>query len=151
MLFKTHLLLGITLFLLCRSWLSAENNIIFFLFVMLGSILPDIDQQGSKINQWFGILGTVIAKLAKHRGFFHSLLFFALASLLIARYWNLQYAIGLLMGYAAHILGDGVTPMGIQILYPFSRFTIRGPIKVGGVAETLLLVLLVILIFREFI
>ncbi|MEK6845688.1 MAG: metal-dependent hydrolase, partial [Nanoarchaeota archaeon] len=71
MLFLTHLLLGIASFLLVKEYLIG-NQIIILLLILLGSILPDIDEAHSKINQWGGILGKIIAFFSKHRGMFHS-------------------------------------------------------------------------------
>jgi inner membrane protein len=149
MLFATHILLGITLFLLLAETIGGTVDV--FLFVLLGSILPDIDSKGSIINRWSGIIGTFAVFVSKHRGLFHSLLFFLLISGIIGFGWNMSYALGLLVGYAAHMIGDGVTPMGVQLFYPFSSFKIRGPIRVGGILESGVVVVLVVVIVEKLI
>ncbi len=148
MLFRTHLLLGIIFFLLAKDFVGG-NDVIFFLLVLFGSILPDIDEGRSKINRWSGFLGGIIAFFSKHRGFFHSLLFFILLFFACAYFWSPYYGAALLLGYAAHALGDGITPMGIQVFYPFSQFKMKGPIRTGSFAEGILFVILMVLIVRE--
>lgn len=148
--FHTHILLGITVFLFTKDFFSAGNNLIFFLMVLLGSILPDIDSRHSKINRWSGFVGNIATFLAKHRGFFHSLLFFLILFFVISYYWKNNYAWGLLLGYFAHLIGDGITRRGVQIFYPFSKFKFKGPIRVGGMFETIIMVLLIIAIIKQF-
>ncbi len=148
MLFHTHLLLGITFFILLRNFFSGGNEIIFFLLVLLGSILPDIDDGKSKIKKASGILGSTISFIFKHRGMFHSLIFALGLFFLITFLWNSYYAGGLLLGYLSHLIGDAVTPMGINLFYPFSRLRLRGPIKVGSPGEWIILVMLTVVIVK---
>ena len=148
--FYTHILLGIIVFILAKDYFHAANNLIFFLILLLGSILPDIDERHSKVNRWSGFIGQITTFFAKHRGFFHSLLFFIILFFLIAHYWNINYAWALMLGYLAHIMGDGITRMGVQIFYPFSDFKFKGPVKVGGMLEILIMIILVVLIVKQF-
>lgn len=149
MLFYTHLLLGVVVFLLVKGRFSAGGG--FFLVLLLGAILPDIDEYKSKINQWSGIIGKIISFLAKHRGIFHSIplalfLFFVLSSV-----WNFHYGWALLIGYTTHLVGDGLTPMGVQLFYPFHSFKLKGPIKTGSIYEWIILVGLIVLVVKEFV
>src|SRR3989344_2898778 len=64
----------------------------------------------------------------------------------ISVYWNVYYATGLLLGYIAHLVGDSFSPSGIQMFYPFSQFKFKGPMKVGGFMEWVILVLLIVVI-----
>jgi inner membrane protein len=149
MLFRTHILIGIIFFLLLRKFFSGGDEILFFLFVLLGSILPDIDEANSKINRWSGIIGKWVSFFFKHRGIFHSLLFAVLLFIIVAVYWKSYYAWALALGYVAHLIGDGITPMGIQIFYPFSTYKIRGPIRTGGWMEGMVFLVLVVVIIKE--
>lgn len=142
MLFHTHILLGITFFLLFSSFFGATGSVIFLLFVLLGSIFPDIDERKSRMNRYSGIIGTIIAFFSRHRGLFHSFLFAGGLSFLLG-IWQPLYAYGFLLGYLAHLVGDGITRGGIMPFYPFSRFKVRGPFKVGGFMEGVLLLALV--------
>jgi len=149
--FHTHVLIGIVVFMIFKDFFSGGNEIIFFIMVLLGSVLPDIDERRSRINRWSGIFGIIIAFFAKHRGFFHSLLFYIILLIVISIYWSNYYAWGLFLGYFAHLLGDGITRMGVPIFYPLSKFKIKGPIKVGGLTEAIILIGLAIYIIKQFI
>ncbi|PIZ51474.1 hypothetical protein COY27_03725 [Candidatus Woesearchaeota archaeon CG_4_10_14_0_2_um_filter_33_13] len=148
MLFYTHLLLGIVGFLLLNKYFSGGYEWLFLLFVLLGSVLPDIDDGKSKIKKASGIIGSVISFLFKHRGILHSLIF-ALVLFVLLSLWDIYYAWALLIGYTSHLVGDVITPMGIQLFYPFSRWKIRGPIRVGKFGEWIILFGLVVLVIKE--
>lgn len=137
MLFYGHVLLGLLVFLVSRNYFHGGNEIIFFLLVMLGSLLPDIDEKDSKINQWFGIVGKVVARIFSHRGFLHSIFFFLILGLLMAYFFNRYYAYALMLGYLAHLIGDAISLQGVKIFHPF-QWKVRGPMKVGGVMEVFL-------------
>lgn len=147
MLFYTHLLLGILFFLLSRNYFSGGNELLFFLLVLLGSLFPDIDESKSTINRWLGT-GKIAEFFTRHRGMFHSLLFVLFVFLTISFFSSTYYAYALALGYLSHLLGDVLTPMGLQIFYPFSKFRLHGPIKSGGVIELLLLLLLFLLVLK---
>jgi inner membrane protein len=148
MLFHTHLMFGVVSFILLSPIFSGGNEILFLVFVLLGSILPDIDDGNSKIKKASGVLGSIVSFMFKHRGIFHSLVMVVVLFIVIS-FWNSYYAIGLTIGYLSHLISDALTPMGIKFLYPFSSFKLRGPIKVGGIGEWVVLFGLVILVVKE--
>ncbi len=148
MLFHTHLLLGILFFLVFRFFFHGGNLIIFFILVLLGSILPDLDSKYSKIHQWSGFMGLIITFFAKHRGLLHSLLFHLFLFFIVSFFFSPYYASGLLLGSLAHLLADGTTRRGVQVFSPFSLYTIKGPLKAGGFIESVLLLLIVFLILK---
>lgn len=151
MLFKSHILLGIIFFLLIHNLIKGGNEIALFIMILLGSIFPDIDEGRSKMNQWSGFLGRIVTFFCQHRGIFHSLLLAVIISGLMAFYWNSYYALGLFVGYISHLAGDAVTLAGVKPLYPFSEYKIKGHLRVGGVWEKVVYLLLIILIIKEFI
>jgi len=146
MLFHTHILIGIVLYLTIGEAFGGGNKILFFFLVLLGSILPDIDSANSKINRWSGIIGILVSIFAKHRGLFHSLAFHGVLFLIISSMWHNYYAWGLFLGYTAHVIGDGITLGGLKVFYPFSKFSLRGPIRVGGFTEGIIFLVLVMVI-----
>lgn len=151
MLFYSHLLLGIVFYLLFGSYFEGGNNLVFFLFIIFGSIFPDVDEKTSKINHWFGIFGKFFAFLFRHRGIVHTIPFFIVCSFIVNVIFGSYYAIGLFIGFLAHLTGDIITPMGIKPFHPFLKFRLRGPIKVGGLLEHIIVVLLVIIILNRII
>lgn len=148
MLFYTHLLIGVLSFLILNPYFHGGNKWIFLAILLLGSLLPDIDEQNSKINRQSGFIGSIISFLTKHRGIFHSVFLAVLFFLLITIFWSNYYAWAMLVGYLSHLLGDALTPMGVHILYPLSNFKLKGPIRTGGIAELLLLTGIIFLIAR---
>ncbi|MBT3298641.1 hypothetical protein HN385_06950 [archaeon] len=141
MLFHGHLLVGMLVFLLTYNFFddifTGGNIFVIFLLVLLGSLLPDIDEKGTTINKWFGFIGIIFQKLFKHRGFLHSLIFFLIISFLVKIIFSDAYGYALLLGLFAHILGDGISKMGVRLFYPL-KFRIKGPLRVGSFAEVLI-------------
>lgn len=111
---------------------------VFFFLVLLGSVLPDIDERKSKIAKGSGLIGLVVGFFFKHRGFFHSLAFLVLIVLLVKLFFGPFYAWGLFLGLAGHLLLDGISKKGINWFYPFYGEEMRGFIKVGGWGELVL-------------
>ncbi len=146
MLFLTHLLFGILIVFVVKGFISGGNYLVFFLLVLLGSVLPDIDVKGSKVNKWGGFVGSIISFFSRHRGFFHSLSFVVLIVLLMKLFFNEYYAFALLLGLAGHLFLDLMTKKGIMPLYPFSELKLKGWVKVGSWEEVMIQILLAVLI-----
>ncbi|MBI2151992.1 metal-dependent hydrolase [Candidatus Woesearchaeota archaeon] len=146
MLFYTHLSLGALFFVILYKINPALADWKILPFIFLGSILADIDHTNSKINQWSGPIGKIIVFFARHRGFFHSIFFGGIIFYLayLAGYWT--FGLGLILGHLAHLIGDGLTPLGIHPFYPFSRYNLRGPIRTDSWTEKIFLVILVTVI-----
>ncbi|MBT5397403.1 metal-dependent hydrolase [Candidatus Woesearchaeota archaeon] len=148
MLFHTHILFGVVMYFVTRNVFPGGNEILFFLLVLVGSVIPDIDTKWSKVNQWAGFVGKIIAFFSTHRGLFHSIIFYAIIFWIMYTFFGVYYAFALFAGYLAHLIGDVITPMGVSPLYPFSKWKVRGPIKVGGLVENIILILLILLIAK---
>lgn len=138
MLARTHAAIG----LLTAAVLYPVLQIKWYLFfpaVLLGSILPDIDHEGSKINKILP-LTKYFAKLFKHRGFFHSAypVFFFIILELITNMSGIGFALAI--GYASHLLSDGLTPFGVNLLHPAAKLKIEGFIPTGGTFEVIVFI-----------
>ena len=136
MLFYGHVLMGVLAFLFLE-WtgvVSSVHSLLALFYVLLGAILPDIDEKNSKVNRWSGIFGDIIAKLFKHRGFVHSAWFFGAASLIVWHFGRWEYAVSLFVGFLAHIFADCITKMGVKPFAPF-QFHIKGGLRVGSSVE----------------
>lgn len=112
---------------------------------IFGALLPDIDANASKIkgftldlntapgrskaaNRWtiqpFALPAQALHSLLGHRTLTHSLLGLALATVLIAvplGFFSPSASLGLVFGYASHLLLDSATPHGVPLLYPDKR------------------------------
>ena len=109
MLGKTHLGGGIL-----ASLLFCGGDVVSSLFVVVGSILPDIDHPGSMVGKNVPL----IPKLLNHRGLTHSISFCVMMSLL-----NAWLGIGVLV----HIVMDMMTKNGVELFYPYKK-RIRFPL-----------------------
>ena len=123
MLGKTHLGGGIvTALLLC------SGDIVSSIYVMFGSMLPDIDHPGSIIGKNVPLL----PKLLKHRGMTHSILFCVIISFI-----NIWLGIGC----SVHVLMDMMTRQGVELFYPIKkkiRFPLAKYIVTNGLFEKIL-------------
>ncbi len=134
---RTHMAIGLLTGLLLYSLLH-QQWYIFIPLVVLGSLLPDIDHQNSKINRMLPITRW-IPYFFKHRGFFHSIF---PAIILYGAFYaaKLDYiGLPLTLGYLSHLASDCFTRLGCNLLHPISTLRIQGPIMTNGLMEFLTL------------
>ncbi|VVB81742.1 LexA-binding, inner membrane-associated putative hydrolase [uncultured archaeon] len=134
---RTHMAFGFLAGMLTYPLLGA-NWMLFLPLAVLGSLVPDVDSENSKINRMLPITRW-IPKFFQHRGFFHSL--FAVAILYILFYAANLKTIGLpiAIGYAAHLASDCLTQNGCNLLHPISNFRISGFVRTDGAMELLVM------------
>lgn len=149
----THVSFGILLAIFIAKTLGIIFSPVNFLFLLLGSIFPDIDgggvitRPGSILKRFltkpfvfifdfFGqTLGTILRKTTGHRGLFHWLIW-PLAIIFFAKSLNLLW-FGI--GYFSHVLADSLTPHGVPLLAPFSTKKINlAKIRTGSKLESII-------------
>ena len=137
MIWVTHLIGSIFFLLLLKKigimyFGSQTYLIITLVFTLIGSLLPDIDEEKSLIGKKLKI-----GKFIKHRGILHGIIPLIIFTIFILLTNGLAKKIfsGLMIGYSSHILLDGLTPMGVDL----SFIKIRGVIKTGSIIEYILL------------
>lgn len=150
--YKTHILGGIALFGLFLTVTGISYSLpelsVGVLFVLLGSLFPDVDYHKSKLGKYFFFLNYGV----KHRGFLHSffgLLFLVLLFLFLTQYTQVPFIVlvSFLLGFVSHMFLDALTRKGIKPFYPF-KFRVRGPFRTGKIEEKLLLgVMLIGIVF----
>ena len=111
--------------------------------LMLGSLLPDIDADGSTITR-------ILPKIPiEHRTITHS--FLALVAMtVVAAIFSRYFALGMFFGYLSHLLLDSLNPTGVPFFYPFIKKKYRFSkirIRTGSILENVLLVVLLIVDF----
>ena len=146
MLARTHLAFGFLAALWLKPIIVTNNIYIFFALFLLGTILPDIDNEHSLINSKIPILPHILSIFVKHRGIFHSIYLAVLIPGLIWFFISKPYGVALFFGYTSHLLIDGFTRAGVNLLHPLSHFKIEGPIETGKIKEHVLLAFLIVLI-----
>jgi inner membrane protein len=147
MLARTHIAVAFLFSLFVFPFLDI-SWFIFFPFVFLGSILPDIDHKKSKVNKSL-YLTRFFSFFFRHRGFFHSI--FPVFFLLLLEFFLNSDGIffSLSFGYFLHLFCDSLTLSGVVLFYPFSNFRIKGFIKTGSILECFIFILAVFFSFLK--
>jgi inner membrane protein len=113
----------------CSLWnINIFSNILFFVAVCLGSILPDIDHTRSWIGKFFYPLAKWLDKRFGHRTVTHSFLFLISVTVIcrITEYYfnsgNSDFTVILFFSVLSHLLLDMATLHGVPLFYPFKRY-----------------------------
>ena len=138
--YQTHLLTSFAGAVGLSHLTELPIGLAFTTGLLLGTLLPDIDEPNSLISRRTSItlrkrkngssrrvgLGTLVHKLCGHRGFTHSIAATGILALLLY-VWMHPFSIGLVIGYAFHIVGDFFSKRGVPLLHPLTnkRFKIH--------------------------
>ena len=128
MLSSTHLLFSFLFGSLFLDYIHPSTliaKIVFAALLLIGTGIPDIDLRIPSL---------------KHRGILHTIwpvILILILNAVFAKYLPFSIA-ALALGYGSHLLADAITKEGIIPLYPLTRQEIKGPIKVGSIAEFIL-------------
>lgn len=144
MLFYTHLVFSFLIGLFLIDYISVSNKILYFVFLILFSSVPDIDKSNSKIGKKFGLFSKLIYFIFGHRKFFHSFLFIVAFYLILSIFSNL-ISIVFLIATISHLILDALTPEGIVPFYPLS-YRFKGVIRTGSFVEKIIFLVIIILI-----
>lgn len=154
---RTHLLLGINaLWLLEVGPLPSPDRFVLAVAgAALGSLLPDLDARASLLQSLHvgGVRPLVLParglhRLFGHRGTLHSLLALGVLALLSLPLLGIEPLLwlGLLLGYASHLVGDACTRHGVPLFFPRRTRVHLLPkllrLSTGSLAEDALFVLL---------
>ena len=137
MLGRTHLAIGALTALALESFITPTNQAAYYIVVLIGSLLPDVDHEGSTINNLFP-LTHYAAKLVTHRGIFHTIFAPIAIGFVIGTLTQPQYGWYVLIGYLSHLASDSLTKLGVNWLYPFTEEKLGGPVTTGTWVETLI-------------
>jgi inner membrane protein len=115
-----------------------------FLFAtLIAALLPDIDTGTS----FFGKHIKPLNHFLEHRTFFHSILFMTMVAISAAYLGkNTDLAIAVFIGMTSHLFLDTLNPAGVYLFWP-AKVIARGKFKMGGIAEIILFVAIVLAIF----
>ena len=155
---RSHILVGLTAAIAVDSLLHLSGptlmlatslsagllvkKVVFFSMVVLGSLLPDIDNAHSTLGHKLGFVSREIQHVAGHRRFCHSLLGLALGGLVAlaleqlviyllaqkglvipARFVGGSHlvVVAVLFGALTHLAADSLTEGGVPLLWPSHR------------------------------
>ncbi len=126
MLAKTHIMSTMLTGGIVSFAVPTESLNYFLAVLFIGSIFPDIDENGSYIGRRMIFVSLVLSLFIKHRGITHTILILLVYALIgIALHAHYMYGwiswttAGFILGNAIHIIGDMMTRSGVAILYPF--------------------------------
>ncbi len=137
MMLRTHLAISVLAIIAFLPHVSSKG--IFILIALIATALPDIDTGFSTI----GKNGKIIQFFVKHRGIFHSLTFAIIISTILT-FFSPILAFPFFLGYSLHLFTDSFTKEGIKPFWPLKQKS-SWSIRVGGVVETTLFLVFVIL------
>lgn len=106
---------------------SKMDLILFYFFVLVGSVFPDIDEPESFIGRKLPIFSNILSLFVSHRGITHFMIIPIVVFILA--YFENDYRIkiilvGLGVGIFAHSIGDMLTKGGVVgYFFPFFRKT----------------------------
>ncbi|MFA5484739.1 MAG: metal-dependent hydrolase [Candidatus Pacearchaeota archaeon] len=140
MLFKTHFVFGMFLYLIL--FFNSDFPFIYLLGILLGIIFVDIDIKNSKVGKCF--LFRPIQIFFKHRGAFHSI-FFGFVITLLFSIINLRFSFAFFIGYLSHLILDLFNIKGIMLFWPFSKKKFGFKIRTGGIIEDVIFVLFLLI------
>ena len=152
MLGTTHILTAstiATLPLLTNTNFDIKIYTMVYIGILIGSILPDIDEPDSLIGKRLSFIAYPINIIFGHRTITHNI-FFGIAIGILGLLLNIDIIVGMGIGVIIHILSDSVTQSGINgALFPITSYHTKFAIlpysfrlKVGGIVELCLLVIL---------
>jgi inner membrane protein len=162
MTWRTHLVGGLASLALIPTPSSATALALACLFAAIGSLLPDLDARASKLSntELAGIMplqpvAHTLNRHLGHRGAFHSLVALLLVGLFVGIPLTLFIdpfaGIGLVLGFASHLLLDACTRSGIPLWWPestrFYAVPYRFRIATGSVQEDFFFIGLALIAF----
>ena len=133
MMWYTHSTFGLFLGLLSLRFIPQSHPLLYLFLVSLAALLPDVDHPHSFINQRIAPT-RFISHFLTHRGFFHSIFPVILLYLFIVPLRK-DVALALSLGYLSHILIDGCTKSGVNLLHPVATLRMQGFMETGSLAE----------------
>lgn len=103
-------------------YLTKLETILYYTFIIIGSLLPDVDTPKSKVGCKIRPFSDIFFNAFGHRTATHSILVVTILFFVSVLFWGINIiAVGLLLGVILHILGDMMTPQGVAMVYPYSK------------------------------
>lgn len=142
--YYTHITTSLSAAVLVTDYLPVNIHIestVVVAGLILGSVLPDIDETRSWLGRRVPLLSGIIKWLFGHRGLTHSGLILILMGVLLTN-TDHTFLHGLSLGVIFHIAGDFFSRSGVPLLYPFTTKRARVPLyKTGDFIELLIFAL----------
>ena len=148
MLFYTHIAFALLIGLFFTEYFPVGNVIVFYIVLILSSLLLDIDDANSKVGKKLGIISNVLNFFFGHRDFFHSFLFIIPLYIILEIFTSSGASVAFLLGTCSHLVMDALTPSGVAAFYPL-KHRMSFKIKTGGWGEKVLFLIILLVIFYK--
>lgn len=146
MLFYTHIAFSFLIGIILSKIISITHPINYFIFILIGTLIPDLDHPESKLGNKIKLFSRTIEILFGRRGLMHTIYFSLLIPGFLYLFLNQEYGLAMFVGYISHLVLDGFTKEGVNILQPLSNLSLFGFIKTGGILENITFIVLILLI-----
>ncbi|NOZ80574.1 MAG: metal-dependent hydrolase [DPANN group archaeon] len=133
--FMNHFLFSLLLSLAGLILFRPSWPLLYLFLGLVSGLLPDIDESRSFLGRKIRPVGWLL----KHRGITHSALpvfFLGFGIWLVTKDFVFVYMVA--VPYSGHLLLDSFTKAGIKPLLPFSRRSVHGPFRTGGLFDRML-------------
>ena len=134
MLIRTHVAFAILFILFFIR--NIENKFIFVIFVLIATIIPDLDSKFSSYGRH--LIFRPLQFFTVHRGILHSFTTAVIVSGILAVFWP-KISFAVFIGYSIHLLCDCFTKEGVQPFWPL-KMKACGSLRSGGKVESLLFI-----------
>ena len=121
MTYKTHFVGGACAVALTSVIMPMENMVVVGAVSAFSALLPDIDIEGSKVNNKAGIVGKGVSSVFTHRGFIHTPVLYVVLYILMSMVLPEAVCLGFLIGTLSHLVLDTFNYKGIMWLYPLTK------------------------------
>lgn len=121
MTYKTHFVGGICAPIMLSTVMPIENIAVVGAVSAFSALLPDIDIEGSKVNNKAGIVGKGVSSVFSHRGFIHTPILYVVLYALMSMVLPQAICLGFLIGTISHLVLDTFNYKGIMWMYPITR------------------------------
>lgn len=129
MMLRTHLVIAILAVLLFVSHIKYQ--ILFIIFALAATILPDIDCMYSTLGK--SKIFRPLQFFVKHRSLIHSFTIAIILSLILA-FLIPVIALPFFLGYSLHVFADAFTKEGVMPFWPWKKES-SGFVRTGGKIE----------------
>ena len=145
MTYKTHFVGGICATALTSMVVPMDNMVVVGAVSAFSALIPDIDIEGSKVNNKAGIVGKGVSSVFSHRGFIHTPLLYIALYFLMSMILPQAICLGFLIGTLSHLVLDTFNYKGIMWLYPLTKKHYHiASIKTRTFGETAFMVAMVV-------
>ena len=146
MTYKTHFVGGVCATAIASTVMPVENIAVVGVVSAFSALLPDIDIEGSKVNNKAGIVGKGVSSVFNHRGFIHTPILYIVLYALMSMVLPQAICLGFLIGTMSHLVLDTFNNKGIMWLYPLTKKHYHiGSIKTRTTGESVFMIVMIVI------